>query len=54
MPPSAHDNDPRFVEYYASESGTERARSRAVGIMNTVLRVRSGERGDAGELQNTA
>lgn len=36
-----HRNDPRFVEYYARESATDRAAERAVGIMRVVLRARS-------------
>jgi len=36
----AHANDPRFVEYYARESATEKARVRALGIMGAVLRAR--------------
>lgn len=36
----AHLNDPRFVEYYARESASERAVTRALGIMGAVLRAR--------------
>lgn len=41
MPQSSHDNDPRFVEYYTNASVTERAVTRAKGIMSAVMRARS-------------
>lgn len=40
MPQPSHDNDPRFVEYYANESASERAVVRAIGIMGAVTRAR--------------
>ena len=48
MHDSAHDNDPRFVDYYAHESLTEKATQRANGILRAVLRMRArlGDRGD--------
>lgn len=36
----AHRNDPRFVDYYAKESATDRASARARGIMEAVMRAR--------------
>ena len=42
MSGDCHDNDPRFVEYYASESATATAVERSIGIMRAVLRVRAG------------
>ena len=39
-PEDANRNDPRFVEYYARESASDRAVSRALGIMAAVLRAR--------------
>lgn len=36
----AHENDPRFVDYYAQASLTDRAAQRAKGIMSAVLRTR--------------
>ncbi len=35
-----HANDPRFVDYYARESASDRATIRALGIMDAVLRAR--------------
>lgn len=40
MTQTSHENDPRFVEYYARESTSDRAVERALGIMNAVLRTR--------------
>jgi 2-polyprenyl-3-methyl-5-hydroxy-6-metoxy-1,4-benzoquinol methylase len=39
-PADASRNDPRFVEYYERESASERAVTRALGIMSAVLRAR--------------
>ena len=41
MSSDCHDNDPRFVEYYASESATAAAGARSAGIMRAVLRMRA-------------
>lgn len=40
MTADPNSNDPRFVQYYANESATDRARERAKGIMAAVLRAR--------------
>ncbi len=48
MHDSAHDNDPRFVKYYAAQSLTDKAAERAAGIMSAVLRTRA-RLGDAVE-----
>lgn len=42
-PPDENRNDPRFVQYYERESATERAETRALGIMAAVLRARARE-----------
>lgn len=41
MHDKTHENDPRFVEYYAEESATEKAAERAAAIMNALMKVRA-------------
>lgn len=42
----AHDNDPRFVEYYAQQSLSEETIARADGILRAIMRIRTA-RGDS-------